>query len=199
LNKYVVAISGASGVIIGIKLIKELIKNSEVHIIISKEGLSIIKSEVGLDWRNDKNRRIKKYFNCDNLVCYDNDDFYAPVASGSFLTSGMFVVPCSVKTLSAISNGYGQSLIERAADVTIKEGRKLLLSPREMPFSAIHLENMLKLARLGVVIAPAVPAFYHNPQSLDDIIFFMCGKMLDSFGIQNNLFKRWMEGSQNQR
>ncbi|MCX8070129.1 MAG: UbiX family flavin prenyltransferase, partial [Thermodesulfovibrionales bacterium] len=131
------------------------------------------------------------YFDTDNIISYDYKDFYSPIASGSFQTSGMFVVPCSVKTLSGIANGYGQSLIERAADVTIKEGRKLLLSPREMPFSAIHLENMLKLARLGVIIAPAVPAFYQRPKNIDDLIDFFCGKMLDSFGISNNLYSRW--------
>jgi 4-hydroxy-3-polyprenylbenzoate decarboxylase len=96
-----------------------------------------------------------------------------------------------MKTLSGIANGYANNLIERAADVTIKEGRPLLLSPREMPFSAIHLENMLKLARLGVKIAPPVPAFYQKPKKLDDIVNFIVGKILDSFGIEHDLFKRW--------
>lgn len=106
----------------------------------------------------------------------------------------MFVVPCTMKTLAGIANGYANNLIERAADVTIKEGRPLLLAPREMPFSAIHLENMLKLSRIGVTIAPPVPAFYHNPGSLDDVIDFMVGKWLDQFGIDHTLFIRW--GSQ---
>jgi len=96
-----------------------------------------------------------------------------------------------MKTLSGIAHGYANNLTERAADVTIKEGRPLLLSPREMPFSAIHLENMLKLARLGVTIAPPVPAFYHNPRSLDDVVDFVAGKIMDSFGIRHTLFKRW--------
>jgi 4-hydroxy-3-polyprenylbenzoate decarboxylase len=116
---------------------------------------------------------------------------YAPVASGSFKTDGMFVVPCSMKTLAGIANGYADNLIQRAADVVIKEGRPLLLSPREMPFSAIHLENMLKLARLGVKIAPPIPAFYHKPKSLDDMVSFIVGKMLDAFGIEHEIFRRW--------
>jgi 4-hydroxy-3-polyprenylbenzoate decarboxylase len=103
----------------------------------------------------------------------------------------MLVVPCSMKTLAGIANGYAHNLTERAADVTIKEGRPLLLSPREMPFSAIHLENMLKLARLGVKIAPPVPAFYQKPKRLDDIVDFVAGKILDSFGVSHDLFKRW--------
>jgi 4-hydroxy-3-polyprenylbenzoate decarboxylase len=115
----------------------------------------------------------------------------APVASGSFMTNGMLVVPCTMKSLSGIANGYANNLIERAADVTIKEGRPLLLSPREMPFSAIHLENMLKLARLGVRIAPPVPAFYHGPKDLDGVIDFIVGKILDSFGVEHELFRRW--------
>jgi 4-hydroxy-3-polyprenylbenzoate decarboxylase len=96
-----------------------------------------------------------------------------------------------MKTLSGIANGYANNLTERAADVTIKEGRPLLLSPREMPFSAIHLENMLKLAKIGVKIAPPVPAFYHKPKKLDDVVDFVAGKILDSFGISHNLFRRW--------
>ena len=103
----------------------------------------------------------------------------------------MLIVPCSMKTLAGVANGYANNLIERAADVTIKEGRPLLLSPREMPFSAIHLENMLKLARLGVKIAPPVPAFYHNPKRIEDLVDFVTGKILDSFDIKHDLFRRW--------
>ena len=120
-----------------------------------------------------------------------DSDLNAPISSGSYKTDGMLVVPCSMKTLSSIASGFAGNLIERAADVSIKEGRKLLLSPREMPFSAIHLENMLKLSRLGVIIAPPVPAFYHKPDSVEDISDFITGKILDSMGIHNGLFKRW--------
>lgn len=115
----------------------------------------------------------------------------SPIASGSFRTDGMLVVPCSMKTLSGIANGYANTLIERTADVTIKEGRTLLLCPREMPLSCIHLENMLKLARIGVRIAPPVMGFYHNPESLGEMVDFIAGKILDAIGINHNLFKRW--------
>jgi 4-hydroxy-3-polyprenylbenzoate decarboxylase len=118
----------------------------------------------------------------------------APIASGSFKTDGMLIVPCSMKTLSGIANGYANNLIERTADVTIKEGRALLLSPREMPFSAIHLENMLKLARIGVKIVPPVLAFYHKPKKIDDIVDFIAGKILDAVGVEHEIYRRW-EGS----
>jgi 4-hydroxy-3-polyprenylbenzoate decarboxylase len=103
----------------------------------------------------------------------------------------MFVVPCSMKTLSGIAQGYASNLIIRAADVTLKESRRLILSPREMPFSAIHLEHMLKLARMGVKIASPVPAYYHKPKHINDIVDFVVGKILDSAGIKHSLFKRW--------
>jgi 4-hydroxy-3-polyprenylbenzoate decarboxylase len=103
----------------------------------------------------------------------------------------MFVVPCSMKTLAGIANGYANNLTERAADVALKEGRKLILSPREMPFNAIHLENMLKLARMGAKIAPPVPAFYQKPENVSELVDFVVGKLLDSAGINHRLFKRW--------
>ena len=120
-----------------------------------------------------------------------------PISSGSFKTDGMFVVPCSMKTLAGIANGYASNLIVRAADVVMKEGRKLILSPREMPFNTIHLENMLKLSRMGVTIAPPIPAFYQKPENLDNIIEFVVGKLMDSAGIEHNLFTRW-DGVMNQ-
>lgn len=196
-KKYILAITGASGSILGIRMIEELLKSSEVHLIISSNTFSIIKGETAIDWTNKSQQpektedRIRKYFKTERLFFYEDNHMYAPVASGSFKTDGMFVVPCSMKTLAGIANGYANNLIERAADVVIKEGRPLLLCPREMPFSAIHLENMLKLAKLGVKIAPPVPAFYHKPKSLDDMVNFIVGKMLDTFGIEHKLFKRW--------
>jgi 4-hydroxy-3-polyprenylbenzoate decarboxylase len=103
----------------------------------------------------------------------------------------MFIVPCSMKTLAGVAAGYTENLIQRSADVTLKEGRPLLLSPREMPFSAIHIENMLKLAQLGVKIAPPVPGFYHKPHTIDDLVDFMAGKILDVMGVEHHIFKRW--------
>lgn len=200
MKKYVFAISGASGSIVGIRILRELLKTSHVHLIISSQSFSIIKDEIGIDWTADKKGakfiedRIKKYFKTDRLFFYENTDMNAPVSSGSFKTDGMLVVPCSMKTLSGIANGYANNLIERAADVTIKEGMTLLLSPREMPFNAIHLENMLKLSRIGVKIAPPVLAFYHKPKKIDDMIDFIAGKILDAVGVEHEIYRRW-EGS----
>lgn len=209
MKRYILAITGASGSIFGIRLLEELLKVSEVHLVISSNTFQIIKDETGIDWTTKSQQSavsgqqskktediIRKYFKTERLFFHEDRQMKAPIASGSFKTDGMLVVPCSMKTLSGIANGYANNLIERAADVVIKEGRSLLLSPREMPFSAIHLENMLKLARLGVKIAPPVPAFYHKPKNLDDIVNFIVGKILDSFGIEHKLFKRW--GSQRQ-
>ncbi len=195
MKKYILAITGASGSIFGIRVLEHLIKNSEVHLIISSQAFSIIRHETGIDWSGKSDavieNRIRSYLKSKKIHYYNEANLSAPLSSGSFITDGMLVVPCSMKSLSGIANGYANNLTERAADVTIKEGRSLLISPREMPFSAIHLENMLKLARLGVIVAPPVPAFYQKPKDLDDIVDFVVGKILDSFGIPHNLFKRW--------
>lgn len=201
MKRYILAITGASGSVIGIRVLSALLKTSEIHLIISSQAFSIILHETGIDWtknelsdmghRSKLQQIIRRYFKTNRLFYYEDNDMAAPIASGSFLTDGMLVVPCSMKTLSGIASGYANNLIERAADVNVKEGRPLLLSPREMPFSAIHLENMLKLARLGVRIAPPVPAFYHRPEGLDDILDFIAGKILDSFSVPHGLFKRW--------
>lgn len=197
MKKYVFAISGASGSIIGIRVLKELIKHSEIHLVISSQSFSIIKEETGVDWAADKKGsrviedKIRKYFKTERLFFHSENQMEAPIASGSFKTDGMLVVPCSMKMLSGIANGYANNLIERAADVTIKEGRTLLLSPREMPFSAIHLENMLKLAKIGIKIAPPVLAFYHKPKKIDDMVDFTAGKILDAIGVAHEIYKRW--------
>ena len=195
MKRYILAITGASGSVFGIRVLKNLIKDSEVYLILSAQSFSIIKHETGIDWSGKTDAvvedKIRAYLKSKKVHYYNEYNFSAPLSSGSFITDGMLVVPCSVKTLSGIANGYANNLTERAADVMIKEGRPLLISPREMPFSALHLENMLKLARLGVKIAPPVPAFYQKPKELDDIVDFVAGKILDSFGIPHDLFKRW--------
>ncbi|MCG6552208.1 MAG: UbiX family flavin prenyltransferase [Candidatus Magnetominusculus sp. LBB02] len=187
--KYIVAITGASGSIIGVRLVAELLKTAEVHLIISQAAFPVIAYETGLTWGANPAHGVRDYFKSDNL--FYHDDIQSPLASGSFRTDGMIAAPCSMKTLSAVANGYASNLTTRAADVTIKEGRRLLLCPREMPFSAIHLENMLKLARIGVVIAPPVPGFYHKPQTLDDAVTFIVGKLLDQLNIEHELFRRY--------
>ncbi len=195
MKRYILAITGASGPILGIRVLENLIRKAEVHLIISSQSFSIIKHETGIDWtgKTDSSieNKIRTYLKSKKLHYHNEHDLSAPLSSGSFLTDGMLVVPCSMKTLAGIANGYAGNLTERAADVVIKEGRPLLLCPREMPFSTIHLENMLKLARSGVKIAPPVPAFYQKPKDLDDIVNFVAGKILDSFGIEHDLFKRW--------
>ncbi len=192
----IVGISGASGSIYGLRLVEALLKLvDDVYLCISDQALFILKTETGIDWAGksdpETEKNIREYYSSGKVKYFSNNNLAAPVASGSFITDAMFVVPCSMKTLSGIACGYASSLIERAADVTLKEGRRLLLCPREMPFSAIHLENMLKLARMGAVIAPPVPAFYQRPKDINDIVNFVTGKILDSSGIKNDLFNRW--------
>lgn len=196
MKSYIVAISGASGSVYSIRLIKELLKaGHRVYLTISKQSFSIIKTETGINWNgkteNEIDKKIQKHYSSKNIKYFSENNLHAPISSGSFITDGMLVVPCSMKTLSGIANGYANNLTERAADVILKEGRRLTIAPREMPFSAIHLENMLKLARLGVNIAPPVPAFYHKPENIDNIVDFVAGKLLDIAGIRHNLFKRW--------
>jgi 4-hydroxy-3-polyprenylbenzoate decarboxylase len=196
MRSFIVAISGASGSIYGLRLIEELLKSvDKVYVSVTNPAFSIIKTETGVDWTgktvSGTEGKIQKYYSSKKVKYFSESNMAAPVSSGSFITDGMFVVPCSMKTLSGIACGYANNLIVRAADVTLKEGRKLIIAPREMPFSAIHLENMLKLARLGATIAPPVPAFYQKPKDINDIVDFVVGKILDSAGISLNLFKRW--------
>jgi 4-hydroxy-3-polyprenylbenzoate decarboxylase len=181
--KIIVGISGASGAILGVRVLEELRKQEvETHLVISRWGLEALKAET--------------QHTCETLrglaTCsYDERDLAAPIASGSFPVDGMLVVPCSMKSLAGIACGYADSLLLRAADVTIKEKRKLLLAVREAPLSAIHLENMLKLARLGVIIFPPVPAFYTRAESIDDLVSQSVGRILDHFGIGIAGLSRW--------
>lgn len=195
MGKYVVGITGASGVVFGVGVLRELLKTADVHLVMSAMAVEILKEEAGIDWAGrgvaETGKRIRDYFSSERLSFWSEDDMHAPLASGSFLTDGMLVVPCSMKTLAGIASGYAENLVQRAADVTIKEGRPLVLSPRETPLSAVHLENMLKLSRLGVKIVPPVPAFYQKPGSVEDMVNFVVGKVLDAMGIKHELFMRW--------
>jgi 4-hydroxy-3-polyprenylbenzoate decarboxylase len=189
-KRYILAITGATGVQIGLRVFEVLSKEAEVHLIVSQNAIPIIRQEAELDLSVEPEERLRRMFG-ENVYFYMEDNLWAPMASGSFKTEGMLIVPCSMKTLSAVANGYANGLIERAADVTIKERRLLLLSPRETPLSVIHLENMLKLARIGVRIVPPVVGFYHRPSTVDDIIDFIAGKILDQIGINHGLYRRW--------
>ncbi len=185
MKRYILAITGTTGVCLGLRVLEYLINQAEVHLIVSSVAAGILKQETGKDLQQVIEILGEK------VVLHHEDNLWAPVSSGSFKVDAMAVVPCSMKTLSGIANGYASGLIERAADVTIKEGRRLVLCPRETPLSAIHLENMLKLARLGVRIVPPVMGFYHRPESLEDMIDFIAGKVLEQMGLEHDLYRPW--------
>lgn len=196
MKPYVVAMTGASGAIYGIRLVKALAElGHEIALVISEPARLVLREETGLSLRNfNRTEDLSVIFgaeNLDRIESYSPRDFTAPLASGSFPTAGMVIVPCSMGTLGAVASGLSQNLIHRAADCTMKEGRKLVLVPRETPLSAIHLENMLKLARLGAAIVPAMPGFYSGVQTLDGMIDFVVGKVLDQFGVVHALYPRW--------
>ncbi|MDQ6418234.1 flavin prenyltransferase UbiX [Paenibacillus sp. LHD-117] len=194
-RRWVVGITGASGAIYGIRLIEELLKQDfEVHLVITEAGWRVLKEELG--WEASRRaaaleRRFGDRLSAGQLIHHPNADIGASIASGSFRVEGMLIMPCSMGTLSSIAHGISDDLMTRAADVMLKEGRRLLLVPRETPLHAIHLENMLTLARLGVRIVPAMPAFYYKPQSMDEMIDFLVGKVLDSIEIDHDLYRRW--------
>jgi len=181
--RLVVGLSGATGAIYGVRILEVLQDTPvETHLIMSTWARKTITAEVG---RNPDDVAAL----ADHV--YDESNQAARLSSGSFLTGGMLIAPCSMKTVAAIASGYADNLISRTADVCLKEGRKLVLLARESPLNAIHLENMLKLARMGVVIMPPVPAFYARPRSLDEMVDHTVGRVLDHFGIELNLVRRW--------
>lgn len=190
---WIIGITGASGVVYGVELCRQLLRQGiGVHLIVTDAGWRVLKDELG--W-NAADRVAEATVQLDGgpgkLTLHPVRDVGAAVASGSFLTAGMVIVPCSMGTLSAVARGASDNLLERAADVVMKEGRPLLLVPRETPLHAIHLENMLMLARLGVKIIPAMPAFYHQPRTLQDAVSFMVGKVLDMMGVEHDMYTRW--------
>jgi len=181
--KLIVGITGSTGVIYGIKLLEVLKeKNIETHLILTEWAQKCIAMET--DYKLDQVKSLA-------ITISDENNMAASVSSGTHKIDGMIVIPCSMKTLSGIANGYDETLVARAAGVTIKESRKLVLVTRETPLTAINLENMLKLARLGVVILPPVPGFYTKPKTIDEIVSHTVGKCLDQFDIEHDLYKRW--------
>ncbi|WP_145322488.1 MULTISPECIES: UbiX family flavin prenyltransferase [Paenibacillus] len=194
-KRLVVGITGASGSIYGIRLIETLLDlDYTVHLVISNAGWRVLKEEMDWDVTNRDAVLEEKFGNrAGSLIYHPVSDIGASIASGSYLAEGMIIMPCSMGTLSSIAQGSSDNLMSRAADVMMKEGRTLILVPRETPLHAIHLENMLKLSRLGVRMIPAMPAFYYKPQSMDELILFLVGKVLDSLRIPHQLFKRWGE------
>jgi len=181
--KLIIGITGSTGVIYGIRLLETLKKlNVETHLIMSEWATKCLGMET--DYSPDQVKSLA------NTVS-DEHNMAASISSGTHKVDGMIVAPCSMKTLSSIANGYDETLVARSAAVTIKEGRKLVLMVRETPLSAINLENMLKLARLGIVILPPVTEFYTKPKSIDDIVNHGIGKCLDQFDLEHNLYPRW--------
>ncbi|MEW8525935.1 MAG: flavin prenyltransferase UbiX [Candidatus Thiodiazotropha endolucinida] len=192
-----VAITGASGSAYALHLIESLIAaDRDIYLMISQAGQIVLKMESDLELPGqpaEMERLLLERFNAraDQLRVFGRQQWMAPVASGSNPPGAMVVCPCTTGTLSAIACGASNDLIERAADVVLKERRKLILVVRETPFSEIHLENMLKLSRMGAVIMPANPGFYHNPTTLQEIIDFMVGRILDQLDIDHRLMPRW--------
>ncbi len=196
-NPVALAITGASGAAYALRLLEVLLRQGErVDLMISAPGQIVVSMETDLKLPGrpaEIQRVLSETYAADEgqLRVFGREEWTAPVASGSSAPRAMVVCPCTTGTLAGIAAGTSHNLIERAADVAIKEGRRLILVPRETPFSAIHLENMLRLARLGVVILPPNPGFYQNPETLGDIVDFVVARILDQLGISNELSPRW--------
>jgi len=196
----VVAITGASGSVYGLRLAQELLRADErVTLLLSTAGIDVLRHETGLDWSGTAEARLeamRAYFGeGERLNHFDVSDLFAPLASGSSAPDAVVIAPCSMGTAGRIAAGLSGNLVERAADVALKERRSLILVPRETPFNTIHLENLLRLSRAGAQILPAMPAFYHHPRSVDQLVDFVVGKILDALGVEHALFERWGEGN----
>lgn len=199
---FVAAITGASGAIYGVRFVQEIVRvGFPVALTISEHAAIVIREELGIEIQNlERPDFLSALFGeetAKGIEYFHFRDMTAPIASGSYPTCGMAIFPASTACFSRIANGISNSLVERAAECIIKEGRKLVILPRETPLSAIHLENLLTLARIGVTIMPAVPAFYSGAQSIDEMVDFIIGKALDQFGIEHMLYRRWTGSDDN--
>ena len=181
--RLIVGISGATGTIYGVRLLERLREvGVETHLVLSRWGARTLLHETS--YTRDQVQALAH-------TAYSPNDMGAAISSGSFRTDGMIIAPCSAKTLAAIAHGYGDNLIHRAADVILKERRKLVLAVREAPLSEIHLENMLRVSRAGAVILPPMPAFYHRPTTVDEIVDHTVSRVLDQFGLESPGTPRW--------
>lgn len=194
-----VAMTGASGTAYGLRLVECLLHaDARVWLMISRAARVVARQESGLelpDAPHEAQRQLSERFGAagGRLAVFDHEDWFAPPASGSNPPDACVICPCSMGTLGRVAAGLSDDLIARVADVALKEGRKLVLVPRETPFSAIHLENMLRLSRAGAVILPPCPGFYHHPQSIADMVDFVVARILDQLGIGHSLTPRWGE------
>lgn len=182
-KRIILAITGASGAIYGLRTLEALERlGIETHLVITPVGIRVLKEETGRSPTDLRHLAAQ---------VWQPEELSAPIASGSFATDGMLVVPCSIKTLSGIANSYAENLVQRAADVCLKEGRPLLLAVREMPLHPGHLRLMSQAAEAGAIIFPPIPAFYHHPQTIDDLVNATVGRMLARIGIDNDLVQPW--------
>lgn len=190
-KRIILALTGASGALYGRSTLQALAaENVEIWLSISDAARLVVRDELKVNL-DEHNPDIEKLAGVKGVKYVPPHALDAVIASGSFPVDGMAIVPCSMSTLGAIASGHGTNVIHRAADVALKERRPLVLVPRETPFSAIHLENMLRLARAGATILPASPGFYHGPKSVDDLVDFVVSRVLDALGINNALIRRW--------
>ncbi len=199
IKRYIVAITGASGVIYAQKLLCHLAdKGFEIFILISDAAKLVIKEELGVELAGTPQEikaKISSRFlgkpDYEQLHYIAHNNLMADISSGSTKTEAMLVVPCSMGSLARIAHGISNNLVERAADITLKEGRPLIIAPRETPLNLIHIENMLKLAKAGARIIPCMPAFYQHPASIDELANFMAGRLLDALGVEHQLYTKW--------
>lgn len=194
--RYVVGITGASGTVYARRLMEKLLERGhQVHVCMTGAADLVAEAELGWDRSALEAERQAYLRSClaggERLYCYDIRAIGADIASGSFRMDGMVIIPCSMGTLSQIAHGASQNLLERAADVCLKERRRLVIVPREAPYNPIHLENMLALSRYGAVIMPASPGFYHRPKSIEDLVDFFCARVLDQLGVEDDTIERW--------
>jgi len=191
LSDYVIGITGASGSIYGVRLIHELaLRKHHVDVVITNAGKKVIAEELGISGSKEIAKLIVSTHEFPIRI-WENDDFTAPFMSGSNVFEAVVIIPCSVGKLGAIANGISGNLLERTADVALKEKRQLVLVVRETPLSLIHLENMVKVAKAGAQVLPAMPAFYHHPKTIDDMVNFIVGKVLNLLRVDHNLLKGW--------
>lgn len=198
-RRITIGVTGASGAIYAQRLLQWLERSDEVEridLVITQAGVRVISEELGLNVAGTDRRVARELLGYDSekVIIHSANDIGASIASGSYLSDGMVILPCSMGTLGAIASGVTRDLVHRAADVVLKERRLLIIVPRETPLNEIHLENMLRLARMGVRIVPAMPSFYHFPKSIDDLIDHFCHRLLDHLGIDHEQLTRW-EGS----
>jgi len=190
LSKLIIGITGASGSIYAMRLVEILLKQGhQIHLVATDNGRNVFQSETEKSIDSLTDDLPSEYMS--NITIYNNSDLFAPISSGSFQTDGMVVIPCSMSTLGEIAAASSKNLLGRAADVCLKEKRRLVLVPRETPLNIIHMKNMLTLSEAGTVILPASPGFYQKPRTLDDLVDFIVSRVLDSLGIQNDLYNRW--------